>query len=83
MKVIAYKEHGSIYFDDFCNDYDAINLVLERSGRKAEVDDLINSLTVDSFDPLPTEEFNRRWNEYVMKTIEVLAENGCEIVWSN
>ena len=83
MKVVAYRAHGSIYLDEFSNDNDAINLVLERSGRKAKVDDLINSLTMDSFDPLPTEEFNRRWNEYMMKIIEVLTENGCEIVWSN
>ena len=83
MKIVAYKEHGSIYFDDFRNDYDAIDRVLEQSGRKAEVDDLIDSLTMDSFDPLPAEEFNRRWNEYMMKTIEVLIENGCEIEWSN
>jgi hypothetical protein len=82
MKVIAYKEHDSIYFDDFRNDHDAINLVIERSGRKEEVDDLINSLTMDSF-VLRGEEFNRRWNEYMMKTIEVLTESGCEIEWSN
>jgi hypothetical protein len=83
MKVIAYKEHGSIYFDDFRNCNDAINRVLERSGRVAEVDDLIGSLTTDCFSSriVPKEEFELRWNEYMMKTIEVLAENGCEIAW--
>jgi hypothetical protein len=83
MKVIAYKEHGSIYFDDFRNDNDAINCVLERSGRVAEVDDLIGSLSADCFSSriVSKEEFELRWNEYMMKTIEVLAENGCEIVW--
>ena len=84
MKVIAYKEHGSIYFDDFRNDYDAINAVLDKSGCATEVDNMIESLTRDNaFDPLPAEEFDRRWNEYIMKMIEVLVENGCEIEWSN
>jgi hypothetical protein len=82
MIIIAYRNHGSIYFDDFRNSHDAINSVIEHSGRKAELDNLIDSLTLDSaFDPLPADEFDRRWNEYMMKTIEVLAAEGCEIKW--
>ena len=85
MKVVAYKGFdGSIFLDDFCNDNDAIDLVLEQSGRKEEVNGLYDSLSRDNaFSKLPVEEFDRRWNEYVMKTIEILAENGCEIVWSD
>lgn len=84
MKVVVYREHGSIYFDEFCNDNDAINSVLEKSGRVAEVDSLIESLAQDCFSRLVlTEEFNRRWNEHMTKMIEVLTEAGCEIEWDN
>jgi L-rhamnose mutarotase len=82
MKILAYRDHGSIYFDEIRNDYDAINEVLEQSDRIAEIDDLINSLVRDNSETaLPREEFDRRWNEYMMKMIEVLVENGYEILW--
>jgi hypothetical protein len=84
MKVIVYRENGSIYFDEFRNDNDAINYVLEKSGRLEEVDNMINGLTLDCASRLVlAEEFDSRWNEYMMKMIEVLAENGFEIVWDH
>jgi hypothetical protein len=73
MKVIAYTQNGSIFFDEFRNDHEQINLIIEKAVEKETLDEMWNSLWADYSE--------ERWNEYMLATIHVLEAAGCEILW--
>jgi hypothetical protein len=73
MKVIVYTQNGSIFFDEFRNDHEQINLIIEKAVEKETLDEMWNSLWADYSEDL--------WNEYMRVMICVLEEAGCEILW--
>jgi hypothetical protein len=73
MKVIAYTQNGSIFFDEFRNDHEQINLIIEKAVEKETLDEMWNSLWDDYSE--------ERWNEYMLATIRVLEAACCEILW--
>ena len=84
MKVIAYTQNGSIFFDEFRNDHERINLIIEKSDKKKDLDEMFHSMgPADPVDgvPLDADIFDDRWNEYMLAMICVLEEAGCEILW--
>jgi hypothetical protein len=84
MKVIAYTQNGSIFFDEFHNDHEKINSIIEKSVEKENLDEIFYSMGPDENGvPLDEDIVDDRWNEYMLATIRVLEEAGCEILWDN
>jgi hypothetical protein len=82
MKVIAYTQNGSIFFDEFRNDHERINLIIEKSVEKENLDEMFYSMGPDENGvPLDADIIDDRWNEYMLATIHVLEAAGCEILW--
>jgi hypothetical protein len=82
MKVIAYTQNGSIFFDGFRNDHEQINLIIEKSVEKETLDEMFHSMGPDANGvPLDEDVIDDRWNEYMLATIRVLEAAGCEILW--
>jgi hypothetical protein len=81
MKVIAYTQNGSIFFDEFRNDHERINLIIEKSDKKKDLDEMFHSIGPVDGVPLDADIIDDRWNEYMLATICVLEEAGCEILW--
>ena len=75
MNIIAFKENGLIYIDEYKNDSDLINKLLDESGSMEDVDAIYKDLCIEF-----TEE---KWNVYVTKIIGILEESGCNIVWDH
>lgn len=81
MNIIAYKNDGSIYFDEFRNDDERINEIIRASSKKEYLDVLLTRIGPDS-NGVPLDDIiTDRWNDYMNATIQVLEDAGCKIVW--
>jgi hypothetical protein len=84
MKVIAYTQNGSIFFDEVHNDHEMIVAIIEKSVEKENLDKMFHSMGPDENGvPLDAGAIDERWNEYMLATIRVLEAAGCEILWDN
>jgi hypothetical protein len=84
MKVIAYTQNGSIFFDEVHNDHEMINKIIEESVEKENLDEMFHSMGPNENGvPLDADIIDERWNEYMLATIRVLEKAGCEIVWDD
>ena len=81
MKVIAYTQNSSIFFDEFRNDHEKIELIIKKSDKKKDLDEMFHSMSPVDGVPLDADIIDDMWNEYMLATICALKEAGCEILW--
>jgi hypothetical protein len=77
MNVIAFTASGMHYLCEFRNDNDKINEIVNKSDSIDELDMLYENM-LDCNDDT---EFSSIWNLRLNKTIEILENAGCNIIW--
>jgi hypothetical protein len=74
MNVICIRDSSSrIGMCEFRNDFNRINQILDSH---PEID-ILNQMCDDIWSDYTDE----KWNAYVSKTIDMLGESGCNIIW--
>jgi hypothetical protein len=74
MNVICVADNSSrISLCEFRNDLGKINALLDLHPNIVELNQMCDSLWNDYTD--------EKWNAYVSKTIDMLRESGCDIIW--
>jgi hypothetical protein len=84
MNVLAYKDHGCIYFSNSNND-EKINQIIKDSGQEKYLESLVNKMAPDPITgiPLDNDIANDLWNNYMNEMIKILENAGCVIIWDD
>jgi hypothetical protein len=74
MNVICLLDTSSrIVMCEFRNDFGKLNEILDLHSEIEQLNQMQKELWNDYTD--------EKWNAYVLKTIDMLRESGCDIIW--